>query len=63
MQTQAQAGTLELIAKPPDMNILRNRSQLEFYISALREWATTIKTSGTAETSLIDIFLAYGVVL
>ena len=37
MQTQAQAGTLEPITKPPDMSVLRDRSQLEFYISALEK--------------------------
>ena len=60
-QTQAQAGTLESITKPPDMSILRNRSQLEFYILALEKWTTVVKTSGMAETLPADIILAHGV--
>ena len=43
------------------MSTLRDRSQLEFYISALERWATIAKTSGMAETLLADIILTYGV--
>ena len=60
-QTQAQAGTLESTTKPPDMSILKNRSQPESYISTLERWATIAKTSGMAETLLADITLTYGV--
>ena len=45
--------------EPPDMSILRDRSQLEFYISALERWATIAKASGIAETLLADIVLAH----
>ena len=69
-QTQTQAGTLEPITppimqslKPPDMSFLRDRSQLEFYISALEKWATIGKTSGIAETLLAEIILAHAVKL
>ena len=43
----------------PDMSILKDRSQLEFYISALERWATIAKASGVAETLLADIVLAH----
>ena len=43
------------------MSFLRDRSQLEFYISALEKWATIVKTSGIADTFLADIILAHGV--
>ena len=51
-QTQAQAGTLESVAKPPDMK----RSQL-----ALKKWTTMVKTSGMAETLPADIILDHGI--
>ena len=38
--------------EPPDMSILKDRSQLEFYTSALERWATIAKASGVAETLL-----------
>ena len=41
------------------MSILRDRSQLEFYISALERWATIAKASGIAETILADIVLTH----
>ena len=45
--------------EPPDMSILKDRSQLEFYTSALERWATIAKASGVAETLLADIVLAH----
>ena len=47
--------------EPPDTSILRDCSQLDFYISALERWATIAKASGVAETLLADIILAHGV--
>ena len=41
------------------MSILKDRSQLEFYTSALERWATIAKASGVAETLLADIVLAH----
>ena len=41
------------------MSILKDRSQLEFYISALERWTTIAKVSGVAETLLADIVLAH----
>lgn len=45
--------------EPPDMCILKDCSQLEFYTSALERWATIVKASGVAETLLADIVLAH----
>ena len=45
--------------EPPDMSILKDRSQLEFYTLALERWATIAKVSGVAETLLADIVLAH----
>ena len=45
--------------EPPDMNIPKDRSQLEFYLSALERWATIAKVSGVKETLLVDIVLTH----
>ena len=45
--------------EPPDISILKDRSQLEFYISALERWANIAKASGIADTLLADFVLAH----
>ena len=45
--------------EPPDMSIPKDRSQLEFYMSALERWATIAKVSGVKETLLVDIVLTH----
>ena len=45
--------------EPPDMSILKDRSQLEFYILALERWATIAKVSGVAETLLEETVLTH----
>ena len=47
------------ILEPPDMGILKDRSQLEFYISALERWASIAKATGMADTLRADIVLAH----
>ena len=54
-EVQASAKTSQLpifstmpSIEPPDMSILKDRSQLEFYILALERWATIAKVSGMA---------------
>ena len=42
--------------EPPDMSVLKERSQLDFYISALKRWA---KVSGVEETLLEDMVLTH----
>ena len=42
--------------EPPDMSVLKERSQLDFYISALKRWA---KVSRVEETLLEDMVLTH----
>ena len=56
-QTRTQTRIRKPIRKPPDMDVLRDRSQLELHISALEDWATTVKASGMAGALLTDIIL------
>ena len=46
--------------EPPDISILKDRSQLEFYISALERWANIAKASGIADTLLADFVRLFG---
>ena len=43
--------------EPPDISILKDRSRLEFYITALERWANIAKASGIADTLLADLVL------
>ena len=45
--------------EPPDISILKDRSRLEFYITALERWANIAKASGIADTLLADLVLAH----
>ena len=45
--------------EPPDISILKDRSHLEFYITALERWANIAKASGIADTLLADFVLAH----
>ena len=51
--------TMSSTLEPPDMGILKDRSQLEFYISALERWATIATATGVDATLRADIVLAH----
>ena len=45
--------------EPPNMGILKDKSQLEFYTAALERWATLATHSGIAEDIQADLVLAH----
>ena len=45
--------------KPPDMAILKDPSQLNFYISGLQRWATIAEATGTSKKILADLVLTH----
>ena len=43
--------------EPPDISVLRDRSRLDYYITALERWANLAKASGVSETLHADLVL------
>ena len=45
--------------EPPDMGILKDSSQLNFYISGLERWDAIVVAMGTSEKILADLVLTH----
>ena len=45
--------------EPPDMGILKDSSQLNFYISGLERWVAIAVATGTSENILADLVLTH----
>ena len=43
--------------EPPDISVLRDRSRLDYYITALERWANLAKASGVSDTLHADLVL------
>ena len=43
--------------EPPDISVLKDRSRLDYYITALQRWSGLAKASGTQDIIHADIVL------
>ena len=46
-----------LVQEPPDISVLKDRSRLEYYITALKRWSGLAKATGTQPEFHADIVL------
>ena len=55
----AQAGAIMASLEPPNMGVLKDKMQLEFYITALERWSTIASFQGTADDIQADLVLTH----
>ena len=45
------------LQEPPDISVLKDRSRLDYYITALKRWSGLAKAAGTQDVFHADIVL------
>ena len=48
------------LLEPPDMSLLKDSTQLNFYLNTLERWKTIVTNTGTPAEILADLVLTYG---